>query len=214
MEEFVDIKGYEGRYQVSRTGKVWSKMSNKEMKQIIHKKYLCVGLYDSNFSQKWKKVHRLVAIAFIPNPENKPQVNHDDGDKLNNNDWNLSWSTPLENIKHSWEHGLAKPQKGEIHGAARLKDYQILEIRASKLSYKELASQYDVPTDTIQRAVSGVSWKHLPMGNYQRKVRKPLTDQLKSEILQLKAQGMLQVHIAGALDIGEGQITYYLNSLK
>ena len=76
--------------------------------------YLCVNLC-KNGKQKTTKVHRLVAEAFIPNPDNKPQVNHIDGDKTNNHIYNLEWCTASENTTHSYYNintKLIKPVKG------------------------------------------------------------------------------------------------------
>lgn len=113
-EEWRDIPGYEGIYKVSSYGvvvaysKTWEsgrwltrKHPEKEMKFSMDRKgYWIVGLR-KNKSQKMWKVHRLVAIAFIPNPENKLQVNHKDTNKLNNHVDNLEWSTSGENMQHA-----------------------------------------------------------------------------------------------------------------
>lgn len=104
MEEiWKDIEGYEGIYQVSNLGRVKSLKHSKEGKllkgRVTGKGYLSVVLF-RNSVRKSNSIHRLVAQAFIPNPENKPEVNHIDEDKTNNNIDNLDWSTPKENSNH------------------------------------------------------------------------------------------------------------------
>lgn len=113
-EEWRDIQGYEGLYQVSNLGRVKSldktivmadgrnrHQKEKILKLQINKYgYYVITLWNNKVS-KQVKVHRLVAIAFIPNPENLPQVNHIDEDKLNNKTGNLEWCTALENNHHS-----------------------------------------------------------------------------------------------------------------
>ena len=72
------------------------------------KQYYCNGYMQVKVSGKQIYVHRLVAQAFIPNPDNKPQVNHKDGNKANNNVNNLEWVTNKENISHAYENSLQK----------------------------------------------------------------------------------------------------------
>lgn len=100
IEEWKDIKGYEGLYQVSNLGNVYSNITKKKLKARI-KRYLYLGvvLYNNEVAKHYT-IHRLVAEAFIPNPENKPQVNHIDEDKTNNMVPNLEWCTAKENANH------------------------------------------------------------------------------------------------------------------
>lgn len=90
MEIWKDIEGYEGLYQVSNEGRVKSLRNNKILKPSNLEKYPIV-IFSVDGKRFGKKVHRLVAEAFIPNPQNLPQVNHKDENKTNNNVQNLEW---------------------------------------------------------------------------------------------------------------------------
>ena len=107
-EIWKDVVGYEGKYMVSTKGRVYSLTRIRNNNGNVYKGrmlkgefcrgYYCVALLNGKGEHKLCKVHRLVAIAFIPNPENKPQVDHIDGNSKNNNVWNLRWATPRENV--------------------------------------------------------------------------------------------------------------------
>lgn len=119
-EVWKDIDGYEGRYMVSNTGKVKS-LSNKNAWGFSHKGrilkpvlkedgYVRVYLSNCKREKRLYYVHRIVASAFIQNPDNLPQVNHIDGNKQNNNMNNLEWCTIGDNVRHGFKNGLYSRQ--------------------------------------------------------------------------------------------------------
>lgn len=186
MEIWKDIKGYEGLYQVSNLGRVKSlgrfhKFPNGgiyEIKPRILKNatetsgYLFVALY--NGYRKQYKIHRLVAEAFIPNPNNLPQVNHKDLNKQNNRVDNLEWCTASENIKHAFKHGVRKmPDKlknmiknfdGENNPNSKLKKDEIIDIKTqinNGISYKKIAQKYNLNPNYIYLIKNGKVWKNI-----------------------------------------------------
>lgn len=103
----VAVRGFEGLYEVDNLGNVYSIVQGRSRRKGIlsqysnERGYMKVNLYDVSGKCKKKYVHRLVAIAFIPNPLDKPNVNHKDCDVKNNNVNNLEWCTQSENILHA-----------------------------------------------------------------------------------------------------------------
>ena len=152
-----DIVDYENKYQVSNFARVKSfcKGKVKLLKlDVDNKGYLRVGLY-KNGKQKMCLVHILVAKAFIPNPDNKPCVNHIDGNKQNNSIENLEWVTSSENIVHAYELGLIKVKFGCEHHIAKLTAEQVREIRRdciprnSEFSFRAFAKKFNVSDEVI-----------------------------------------------------------------
>lgn len=107
-----DVVGYEDRYIVSEDGDIYSKITHQLLKKKIDRYgYATVGL-SRNGKTKWFTIHRLVATAFIPNPDNLPTVNHKDENKLNNAVHNLEWSTVKDNDNHGTRNErMAKSKK-------------------------------------------------------------------------------------------------------
>ena len=178
MEVWKDIKGFKGYYQVSNLGRV------KSLDRIITtangvvqkykgtllstsdngKGYKIVGL-NKNGKRKRFKVHRLVAIAFLDNSENKPQVNHIDGVRDNNKLENLEWVTGSENVQHAFDSGLKKSSKGQSHGMSILTEDKVLEIRdiyaKGGISQKKLGLLFGVCESSVRNIVNKISWTHI-----------------------------------------------------
>ena len=165
-EIWKNISGYEGFYQVSNKGRVkslkWA--GGKIMKPSeIRGGYLGTNLY--NHSSHAVRVHQLVAEAFIPNPENKPCVNHIDGNKQNNCVENLEWVTYSENTLHAHRNNLIKTKKGSEVYNAKLTDEQVRYIRKNYIprdknfSAVALAKKFNVSPEIISFVVRNLHYK-------------------------------------------------------
>lgn len=159
MKEFWNnIDGYSG-YKISSKGRV---LSNKQLReklistQIKKDGYVSVKLY-KNGKAKRHPIHRLVAKAFIPNPENKPEVNHIDSIKSNNFVSNLEWCTRSENMIHADRNGRLSNKNCYNNPASKFKRHDVLDIMSIHFhgwcTQKELADAYNVSASTIQRLI-------------------------------------------------------------
>ena len=169
MEKWKDIIGFEGLYQISNKGrvkglkrKVRTKHSFRTIEESLLKLtpdrygYILVGL-NKNFKVKRMRVHRLVGIHFINNPENKPYINHKDGIKINNNYSNLEWTTAKENITHSIDTGLTDGKNGAILTEKQVKAIKIM--LANGKTHKFIANIFKVTRSTITDINIGKTWK-------------------------------------------------------
>lgn len=132
---------WDSKYEISDAGRVKSVKKNLILSQRVNKStgYVEVTLWKDGKEYN-VAVHRLVAIAFIPNAANKPQVNHKDGKKLNCNWWNLEWNTCAENVQHAFRNGLSKAGSGERHWNSKISDADREYIRNSTLDTSILAA--------------------------------------------------------------------------
>lgn len=170
VEEWRDVVGYEQHFQVSNFGRIYSKRTNKILSQTISKTGYythCTRFGGRKGTNKLFRIHRLVAEAFIDNPENKPFVNHKDGNKLNNNDDNLEWCTNQENIQHAYDTGLLKSRCGTQQIQAKLTDDDVRYIRQvyiprdKHFSGRKLAEKFGVDHSIISDVVNYKAWKHV-----------------------------------------------------
>lgn len=170
MEKWIDIKNYEGYYKISNMGNVRSLDRNyidtlnrkvfkkgKEQKKYIRRNYYSVWLNKDNKSTPFS-IHRLVASHFIPNIENKLSVNHINGNKLNNNDWNLEWCTAKENTTHAISKGIIVFSGGENSRGAKLKENDVYFILKSDLTQQKLADKFNISRSNISAIKRGKSW--------------------------------------------------------
>lgn len=170
------IKGFEGSYEVSNLGRVKSlcritkhphsgfiTVRERILKQGIRRGYMIVTLFKNK--KTTKSVHRLVAQAFIPNPENKSEINHKNCKTEDNRIDNLEWCTRLENQQYAQKLGRYKKENGEDNPMAILTNKKVIDIRRK---YKKniytmpmLAKEYGVAISTIQGIIERSRWNHI-----------------------------------------------------
>jgi hypothetical protein len=169
MENWKDIKGYEGYYMVSDLGnvkslerKVMTYQGLKTRKERILKPYLTHGYaricLHKEGDKKMVNIHRLVCEAFLPSINGKEIVNHKDGNRSNNVLSNLEWCTQSENIKHKFSHNKY------IVSWASLKEWQVEYIRSFDKKYGicvKLAKELCVPIYTVRRVMNGETYKNI-----------------------------------------------------
>jgi hypothetical protein len=175
-EIWKDIPGYENKYQVSNHGRFKSLsrimlMRGKHpymSKDVIviggYNKYgyHTIGLRKENLAPKKTFIaHRIVAQVFIPNPENKPQVNHINGVKADNRVENLEWNTASENAIHAYNNKLMVGRIGINNPQSKLTELDIIEIRKSNIQQKDLAIIYKVSRAVICRIKKRKGWNHI-----------------------------------------------------
>jgi len=152
-EKWKNIKGFRKRYKISNEGRVYDNKKKKLLKLTLEKSgYLRVRVCKSNKPIKCR-ASRLVALNFIPNPENKATVNHKDGVKANNNVKNLEWNSQSENNKHAWKNGLII--RGKKHYFHKLTEAEVLQIRKlfptdMGCLYKNIARIFNVSVSAIR----------------------------------------------------------------
>jgi len=162
MEIWKDIKDYENKYQISNLGKVRNIKTKKlYITSIDSRGYYRINLYDNLGKYKTFRVHRLLGVAFIPNTNNYPCINHIDGNKANNELSNLEWCTYQQNTIHAFETGLKFGYKGEKHGMCKLTNDQVLAIRADNRLHRIIAKEYNVDRSTIGYIKSKKLWNHI-----------------------------------------------------
>ena len=160
-------KDYSEWIEISNLGRV----RNPKTRTIRKQNLLKTGYYFVSFSmgsrekKKTFRVHKGLAETFIPNPENKPQVNHIDGNKQNNNLENLEWVTNRENVKHAYEVGLTDPTSWNRRRNAKLTDEQVRFIRENyiprdkKYNSCTLARKFDMHPMTIRQLLNYETYK-------------------------------------------------------
>jgi hypothetical protein len=182
QEEFwVDIIGCEGYYQISNKCNVRSlerKIINSKgvvinfqskMLKVVKGKlgYVHVGINIQGYKRQ-VRVHRIFALAFLPNPLNKPQINHINGIKHDNRIENLEWCTPSENRIHALKTGLAKiTNTGTTHTNSKLTNEQVLKIRelsAQGMSAPKILKETNIKITSISQIchiIKRKAWKHI-----------------------------------------------------
>lgn len=128
IEVWKDVPGYAGLYQVSNAGRVRNARSGRVLKLHRQGRGYCQAMLSKDGHRSHPLVHRLVALAFIPNPDNKPQINHINGDKGDNRPSNLEWCTLSENLYHRHRvlgqpggrsHPVVCENTGEVYPSAK-----------------------------------------------------------------------------------------------
>jgi len=200
MEEYwKPIIGYEG-YLISNKGRVKTldryvphkRHGRMFVEGVLIKQYkdlenyYHVGLWKNNKSTT-SKIHRLVGIHFIPNQENKSQINHKNGIKTDNRVENLEWATNQENRNHAVKNKLHA--YGINNGMTRLSEKQVISIYQECNNYEMIARKYNVGISQVSRIKNGRQWKHLTNNIVENKfdrrlkINKEIANQIRKDYI-------------------------------
>lgn len=177
MEKWKPVVGYEGLYEVSSKGRVRSVdrvlIDRIGREKLFRGQSIATHLnkYGYPICKLWmgskgktSTIHRLVALSFLENEDNKPQVNHIDGNKENNSIDNLEWVTNSENDIHAFEIGLRSTRKGVDCNFAKLTEEKVLSIRDMKkkgVTQRNIAQIFNVSEGNISQIVNRKRWAWL-----------------------------------------------------
>lgn len=182
----VTIEGYE-HYLVSNKSRIWNSRTNNFIKGCNDRGYKRIHLCD-NGRVYVTGLHRLVALAFIPNPDNKPQVNHIDGNPSNNCIDNLEWVTNQENVQHAWDTGLNTKQTG-VKSERVLKNLEKIEqMLLEGRTYYFIADFFGVHSRTIKQAIEEFGLKESDVKKADRNLYSKFTKkEVETIYLELKS---------------------------
>ena len=209
-----DVKGYEGIYQISNYGEVKAleikRINGKnsfytKKEQILKKTKTTTGYYKVELTKDKKrksfKVHRLVAIAFIPNPMNKPNVNHIDGKVLNNYVENLNWCTQKENMIHANVFNLRKKK------ISKEQELEIIKMYLSKTQTNQISKKFNVSKPTVLKILKKYNIKLLSLSE------KKIVYVIDVEELKDKLKNNTQKSIAKEIGCDASLISHYSKRL-
>lgn len=158
--DFKEVDGQPG-YYISRAGRLYSNYAKKFLGGYVGEN----GYLYYTFKDKSREyAHRLVAKAFISNPDDKPEVNHKDYDRLNNNDDNLEWVTTGENLQHALKKTGRKVLGSYKHPNTKLSDADILHIYHEKGPLIKIAAKYGTSARTVSNIWKGIRHSRVTKG--------------------------------------------------
>ena len=170
MNKMVRVKDFfpevYDRYYIDENGQLYTEYGSKPMSNnAIQNGYIVNSYFGEHGYRKDMKRHFVVATIFLQRKEGQNQVNHKDGNKLNNRVENLEWCTSKENIDHAWNNNLAKARKGSKNNFSILNEKQVLEIaellQNKNMTGRAIAKKYNVSPQTISAIKCRHNWADL-----------------------------------------------------